>query len=195
VRVYGPPLDHHIGLNGPEFSLSWGNSRTKVPQPPYECGNTQKDWVAKPPIHFFTQDCLGVRLLNARDGTFKGVNDGDKPPFDMVCCGITIRIHVGLYGRRVSANNSSYFQFPGYPSSTEVEKKLKHSGGTKARSMQVRGGRWEPKRIVSSLITALDRSPPGITSFRPVQWSKASYSKKSPSASSGILRTSGLILM
>ena len=96
VKVYGPPLHHYIGPNGPEFPLfSQEDPRAKVPQLPYECGNTQKNWVAKPPIHFFTQDCLGVRLLNARDGVLEGVNDRDKPPFDIVCRGITIRIHVG----------------------------------------------------------------------------------------------------
>jgi hypothetical protein len=138
VRVYGPPLDHYIGLNGPEFSLlSWENSRMKVPQPPYECGNAQKDWIAKPPVLFFTQDYLGAKVLNARDGVFEGVNDRDKSPFDIVSGGITIRTHVGPMAIGSFANYSPCFQLPGYPSSTEVEKKLKNSGGTKARSMQV----------------------------------------------------------
>jgi hypothetical protein len=146
VRVYGPPLDYYIGPNGLEFPLL---SQEAVPQPPYTCGNTQKDWEAKPPIYFFTKDRPGVKLLNARDGMFEGVNDRDQPPFDAVCRGITIRIHVGSYGHWVCDNNSPCFQFPGYPSSTDVERELKHSGGTKARSMQVCEGSWKPKGIVS----------------------------------------------
>ena len=97
VRVYGPPLDHYIGPNGLEFPLLLQEgSRTVIPQPPYECGNVQKDWVPKPPILFFTRNDLGVKLLNARDGMFEGVNDRDQPPFDAACRGgTTIRIHVG----------------------------------------------------------------------------------------------------
>ena len=170
VRVYGPPLDHYIGPNGPEFLLlSEEYSREVVPQPPYECGKAQKDWVAKLPIYFFTKDCIGVKLPNARDGMFEGVNDRDQPPFDAACRGITIRIHVGHYGHRVCGNNLYCSQFPGYPSSTDVGKALKYSGGTKARSMQVCEGNWKPKGIVSSLITASDSSPPRITGFQPVQ--------------------------
>ena len=140
-----------------------------VPQPPYECGNAQTDWVPKPPILFFAQGFLGVKLRGARDGMFEGVNDRDEPPFDAARRGITIRIHVGPCGHRVSHNNSSYFQFPGYPSSTEVEKKLKRSGGAKARSMQVREVGYEPKGTVSRLIITSDSSPPGIIRFRLVQ--------------------------
>ena len=98
VRVYGPPLGHHIGPNGPEFPLlSQEDSRAMIPQPPYECGNPQKDWVSKPPIHFFTRGFIGVKLRGARNGMFEGVDDRDEPPFDAACRGITIRIHVGPY--------------------------------------------------------------------------------------------------
>lgn len=149
MRVYGPPLGHYIGPDGPEFTLllqedSWA----VVPQLPYPCGNTQ-DWVPKPPVLFFMRDRLGVKLLDTRDGIFDGLNDRDKAPFDAACHGITIRIHVGLYDNRVSDNNSYFSQFPGYPSSTDVERTLKHSGGGKARTMQVREGGWKPKWIVS----------------------------------------------
>jgi hypothetical protein len=119
-----------------------------IPQPPYECGNTQKVRVRGPPILFFTRDNLGVKLLDAQEGMLEDVNDRDQPPFDADCRGITIRIHVGPYDHRVSDNSSPYFQFPGYPSSTEVEKALKRSGRAKARSMQVRERCWEPKGIV-----------------------------------------------
>ena len=140
MRVYGPPLDRYVGPNGPEFPLLLQeDSRAVVPQLPYVCGYTQKNWVAKPPVHFFMRDRLGVNLLDARDGMAKEVNDRDKPAFDAACRGITIRIHVGPYDDRISDNNSSFSQFPGYPSSTDVERTLKHSGGAKARSMQVRG--------------------------------------------------------
>ena len=150
MRVYGPPLDQHIGPDSPEFSpLSQEHSRTVIPQPPYERGNVEKDWVPKPPILFFTRNDLGVKLLNARDGMFEGVNDREQPPFDAACRGITIRIHVGPYDHRVSDNSSPCFQLPGYLSSTEVDKSLKRSGRTQAKSMQVREHCWEPKGIVS----------------------------------------------
>jgi hypothetical protein len=98
VRVYGPPLGNHIGPNGPEFPLlSQEYSRVEVPQPPYECGNPQKDWVPKPPVLFFTRGSLGVKLHGVRDGMFEGVNDRDKPPFDAACHAITIGTHVGHY--------------------------------------------------------------------------------------------------
>ena len=149
MRVYGPPLDEHIGPDSPKFSpLSQEHSRTVIPQPPYECGNTQKVQVRKPPILFFTGGNLGVKLPDAREGMLEDVNDRDEPPFDAACRGITIRIHVSPYGYRVSDNSSPCFQLPGYPSSTEVEKALKRSGRAKARSMQVRERRWEPKGIV-----------------------------------------------
>jgi hypothetical protein len=68
-----------------------------IPQPPYECGNAQKDWVPKLPILFFTRGFLGVNILGAWNGMFEGINDRDEPPFDAACRGITIRIHVGPY--------------------------------------------------------------------------------------------------
>jgi hypothetical protein len=142
MKVYGPPLDNRIGPDGPEFPLlSQYIPRVVVPQPKYECGNTEKDWVPKPPILFFVLGCLGAKLSNARDGIFWGFYGGGKPPFDEAPRGITLRIHVGSYEHRASGNNSRFFQFPGYRSSTEVEKILKHSGRSKARSMQVRGVR------------------------------------------------------
>jgi hypothetical protein len=109
-----------------------------VPQSPYKCGNTQKHWVPKPPILFFTRGYIGVNLYNALEGMFEGVEERDEHPFDATCQGITIRVHVGSYCHWVSDNSSSCSQFPGYPSSTDVEKLLKRRGGDKARTMQVR---------------------------------------------------------
>jgi hypothetical protein len=85
-----------------------------------------------------------VNLLNARDGMFEGVNGRDQPPFHAVCHRITLRTHVGPYDHRVSDSNSSCFRFPGYPSSTEVEKTPKKPGETGA-----------PRSRKSSLRTAL----------------------------------------
>jgi hypothetical protein len=98
IKVYGPPLDQDIGPNGPEFLLLQEDLRTMVPQPPYEYDRAQEDRVPKSPILFFTRECLGVKLPNARDGTLEGVNDTNQLPFDAACHRITIRIHVGAYG-------------------------------------------------------------------------------------------------
>jgi hypothetical protein len=150
MRVYGPPLDDYVGQNGPEFPLLLQeDSRAVVPQLPFVCGNAQEDWVAKPPIHFFMRDSLGVKSSEALYGRIEGLNDRDKVPFDAACRGITIRIHVCLYDNRVSDNNSYFSQLPGYPSSTDVKRTLMHSGGGKAKTMQVREGGWKPKWIVS----------------------------------------------
>jgi hypothetical protein len=100
---------------------------------------------------------------------FEGVEERDEHPFDAACQGITIRVHVGSYCHWVSDNSSSCSQFPGYPSSTDVEKLLKRRGGDKARAMQVREGGRRPKGIAPWLITALDSSPLRITRFRAVQ--------------------------
>jgi len=73
--------------------------------------------------------CPGVKLVDALERRFEGIDNRDDFPFGEDCDfnGITIRIH-----------------FPGYPSSTEVEKKLnelvKDPDGdrkTKAKSMQL----------------------------------------------------------
>ena len=53
----------------------------------------------------------------------------------------------------ISENSSLCFQFPGYLPSIDVEKTLKHPGGTKAWSMQVCEGGWKVG-IVSWLTTA-----------------------------------------
>lgn len=111
MKVYGPPLYRvgpnglewceespyfHIGPDGPEFPLlSHEDSRVKVPQHPYTCGNTQKEWRPKPAICFFTWERLGVKLTDALDGKFNGMNNRDDFPFGEDCRGITIRMHVG----------------------------------------------------------------------------------------------------
>ena len=66
-----------------------------VPQPPYECGNTQKNWDRKSSVYFSTKGRLGVKLLDAVNGKFEGIDNRDDFPFDEACRGITIRIHVG----------------------------------------------------------------------------------------------------
>ena len=141
--VFGPPLDQ-FGPDGSEFPLlSQGDSRVLVPQVPYTCGNTQKDWIPKKTILFFTRESLGIKLLDALNGKFEGMNDRDASPFSEDCRGISIKMHVGSRGHRIADNYSSSMQFSGYTSSTEVEKTLKqraenHNGlKAKARSMQV----------------------------------------------------------
>jgi len=78
-----------------------------LPLLPYTCGNTQKNWDQKPSIGFSTMGRPGVKLLDAANEEFKGIDDRDDSPFDAVCRGITIRIHVGPWGRRFSSGNSS----------------------------------------------------------------------------------------
>ena len=65
-----------------------------VPQPPYMCGNNQKDWSQRPPILFFKWGRLGMKLCDAVKKEFKGMDGGDDSPLDNKR-GITIRIHVG----------------------------------------------------------------------------------------------------
>ncbi|KAF9649058.1 hypothetical protein BDM02DRAFT_1981895 [Thelephora ganbajun] len=114
VKVYGPPLES-IALNGPDFALWWEDSRVAVPQHPYRCGTTQKNWGRKPSIYFLTRHSPGVRLFDALHGNLE-MDDKDDFPFDACCTAITIRIH-----------------FTGYASSTNVEKILKGQGGSNGR--------------------------------------------------------------
>jgi len=102
MKVYGPPVDQ-VYPNIPDVPPS----RVMLPLRSYACGNTQKNWDRKPPIGFSTMGRPGVKLLNAANGEFKGIDDRDDSPFDAVCRGITIRIHVGSWGHRSSYNNSS----------------------------------------------------------------------------------------
>ena len=102
VKVYGPSL-YHIGPNGPEFPLlSQEVPRMAVPQTPYTCGNTQKEWEAKPAVYFFTRGRHGVRLIDALQGKFEGIDERDAHPFGQSCRGITIRMHVGSRGYHVA---------------------------------------------------------------------------------------------
>lgn len=106
MMVYGPPLPPDIP-NCLDFSLlSQEYSQVMVPQPPYVCGNTQKDWDQKPPILFFKWGRLGMKLSDAMKKEFKGMDDRDKFPFEDKR-GITIRIHVSSWGHRFADNNSS----------------------------------------------------------------------------------------
>jgi len=120
-----PPPFHEEPMH-PVGTLAVGNnllppplSREKIPQHHYKCGNTQKR-EQKQPIIFSKNGRPGVKLVDALDKRFEGVDDRDGCPFGEDCYGITIRIH-----------------FPGYLSNTEVERVLKISGRTRAKSMQV----------------------------------------------------------
>ena len=96
MQVYGPPLPQYFSEN-PDFPLLAEEGLLEmVPQPPYQCGNTQKNWDQKQSIFFFTREESGVNLADARGGKFGGINDRDSFPFNEDCRGITIRIHVGL---------------------------------------------------------------------------------------------------
>ena len=67
----------------------------RIPLVQYRCGNTQKNWSPRPPVLFFTNYCLGVKLPVAFKGEFKGINDRDDFPLGENQSGITIRINVG----------------------------------------------------------------------------------------------------
>jgi len=81
--------------------------------------------------------------LDALGEKFEGIDGRDDYPFD-TNSGITIRIHVGYRFIDSDSVLSSCLQFPGYPSSTDVEKTLKQwaemGKRSKARSMRVRRG-------------------------------------------------------
>ena len=66
-----------------------------VPQLQYPRNDNQKGWVPQSPIHFFTGDSPGVKLLNVLDGEFEGLKNGGDNLFILDSRGITIRIHVG----------------------------------------------------------------------------------------------------
>ncbi|KAF9791155.1 hypothetical protein BJ322DRAFT_1017718 [Thelephora terrestris] len=103
--------------------MVYTSAREEVPQLRYTYGDTRKGWYKKPPVLFSRFGKSGVRLPNAYGVNFE-VDEGDSFPFGTNIRGITIRIH-----------------FPGYPSSTDVEKTLKELAKqgrrSKARSMQV----------------------------------------------------------
>ncbi|KAF9650353.1 hypothetical protein BDM02DRAFT_1465740 [Thelephora ganbajun] len=95
LGAYDPSLPQSFS-NDPEFPLlSQEDLRVVVPQPPYECGNNQREWDQKPSILFSTGGHPGVRLFDAANGTFSGIDDRDGFPFNANCRGVTIRIHVG----------------------------------------------------------------------------------------------------
>ena len=93
-RVNGPslPLASPIPPNFP-LPLQY-DSREKVPQLRYRCGNTQKGLELKQSISFSTSGRPGVKLLNVLNGKFEGLDGRDDPPFESSCRGITIRIQV-----------------------------------------------------------------------------------------------------
>jgi len=93
--VHGPPL-YRIPPEGLDFPLlPQGDSRVVVPQLPYVCENIQKNWTQKPLVCFSMRGRPGVKLLDALDGKFEGIDNGDDFPFDINYRGITIRMHVG----------------------------------------------------------------------------------------------------
>ena len=120
------------------------DSRAVVPHPPHRHPYTQRNWDRKRPILFSTWGHPGVKLSDALDGKFEGIDGRDCEPFNTNYSGITVRIHVGYRFIDSGSVLSSCVQFPGYPSSTDVEKTLKQwaekGKRSKARSMRVRGG-------------------------------------------------------
>jgi hypothetical protein len=92
IRVYGPaPSPDHLDYLNSRLLLE--DPRVRVPQLPYSCGNAQ-NWERKPPILFFEWGCLGMKLSDAAEGEFKGMNNRSDPRSEGER-GITIRIHVG----------------------------------------------------------------------------------------------------
>jgi len=84
-----------------------------VPQLQYPRNDSQKRWVPQSPIHFFTGDSPGVKLLDVLDGKFEGMNDGSDSLFILDSRGIVIRIHVGSFGHRAADDDSSYLSSRG----------------------------------------------------------------------------------
>ena len=120
-----------------------------MPQLPYRCGNTQKAWEMRSPILFSKWGNLGVRVAEVYSGDFAGIDERDSFPFQGNFRGISIRIHVGSQECCPLEPAHHCHKLPGYPSSTEVERRLKELAGTvrkvkgeksRARSMQVREG-------------------------------------------------------
>ena len=88
-----------------------------------------------------------MRLSEVCNGDFDGIDERDSSPFLGNFRGISIRIHVGSRGCCSLEPTHHCHKLPGYPSSTEVERRLKELTGTsrtakgeklRARSMQVR---------------------------------------------------------
>ena len=79
-----------------------------VPQLQDPRDDNWKRWVPQPPIHFFTGDNPGVRLLSALDGEFEGLKNGGDNLFILDSRGITIRIHVGSPGNWAVDDSSSH---------------------------------------------------------------------------------------
>ena len=79
----------------PYIPLPWyGTLQTVVPQSPYVSGTKQYDWVLRSSIPFSTMGHPGVRLIDAVERRFEGMDDREGCPFDEQCNVVTIRIHV-----------------------------------------------------------------------------------------------------
>lgn len=140
--VYGPPL----GFDFPDDTQFWlmQNSRVLLPRLRYQSGAPRRDWVQRPSVLFFVQGRLGIKLPLALEGKTEIVGMNIPRGFPLAgCSAITIRINVSSLGWRVTCDSllASLFQFPGYCSSTEVDKKLTDQceidGRKRARSMRV----------------------------------------------------------
>lgn len=83
-----------------------------VPQPLYTYGGIQEGWDRRSSILFFAHGRLGVKLLDAENREFEGINDWGEPvfeeldnwddfSFDADYPSIMIRVHVGSRGHRL----------------------------------------------------------------------------------------------
>lgn len=79
-----------------------------VPQLQYPRNDNRGGWIPQSPIHFFTGDSPGVKLLNALDGELDELKNGGGNLFILDSRGITIRIHVGSPGNWVANDSSSH---------------------------------------------------------------------------------------
>jgi len=103
------PTPHHVEPSGPKFQLPpQGDSLVVVPQLQYPRDDNRGSWIPQSPIHFFTGDSPGVKLLNPLDGEFEGLTNGDSNLFILDSRGITIRIHVGSPDNRADNDSSSH---------------------------------------------------------------------------------------
>lgn len=76
-----------------------------VPQDPYWCGTTRRNWDKKSTIRFAMWGSPGVRLVDALRGNLDGLDDKNDFPFELWCNVVTIRLHVGFRYRLIAGNS------------------------------------------------------------------------------------------
>ncbi|KAF9785335.1 hypothetical protein BJ322DRAFT_825442 [Thelephora terrestris] len=77
--------------------------RTKIEQPHYKCGNSQRGWVRQDTVEFFVGGQPGIRLTDALDPHFSGPDQRDDKMFQYPGAGssVSCRIHFPQYSSRL----------------------------------------------------------------------------------------------